>query len=130
MNRLRTIVLGSCLTLIGGFAVAGPRDAHRSPPPEALAACSGLTHGAACTVAFEGKSTGGTCRTFPGSEAAACVPTGRGSPGRGPPPEAFSACENKSVGAACSVPMGDHTADGTCEAGRQDDRVHCRPAHR
>ncbi|MEY2929873.1 MAG: hypothetical protein RL033_622 [Pseudomonadota bacterium] len=45
------------------------------PPQAALAACEGLTAGAACSVQLEDETVGGTCRTGPnGDEPLACMP--------------------------------------------------------
>lgn len=49
---------------------------------------------------------------------------------RGPPPEAFTACEGKAAGDACTVttPHGDELA-GTCATPPEDTRLACRPSH-
>ena len=51
-------------------------------------------------------------------------------PPPGPPPEAIRACAGLPLGAACSVtmPRGDKI-NGSCAAGRNNEPVHCRPAH-
>jgi hypothetical protein len=50
---------------------------------------------------------------------------------RGPPPEAFTACDGKADGDACSVTFHDNTAHaGTCEAPHHESdgkRLACRP---
>jgi hypothetical protein len=43
-----------------------------------------------------------------------------------PPPEAFTACEQKSEGAACTVQFDGHTINGTCSQW-QDQKLFCRP---
>lgn len=49
----------------------------------------------------------------------------------GPPPlpaEAYTACESKSSGDACSVQIRDRTIEGTCTAHPSDQRLFCRPS--
>lgn len=49
---------------------------------------------------------------------------------RGPPPEAFTACEGKAAGDACTVTHDDQTLTGTCvapPADAPDARIACRP---
>jgi len=54
----------------------GPRGGGRQPPPEAVAACAGLSSGSACRFTSpHGNSIAGTCRTPAG--ALACVPDRR-----------------------------------------------------
>ena len=54
----------------------GPRGGGRQPPPEAVAACAGLSSGSACRFTSpHGDSIIGTCRTPAG--ALACVPDRR-----------------------------------------------------
>jgi hypothetical protein len=45
-----------------------------------------------------------------------------------PPEEAFTACQSKSAGDACTAPMRDHTEAGTCTAFPADGRLFCRPS--
>lgn len=48
----------------------------------------------------------------------------------GPPPipeEAFTACQSKSEGAACSVDFRDRAIEGTCARAPSDARLACRP---
>jgi hypothetical protein len=48
-----------------------------------------------------------------------------------PPPlpqEAFTACEGKASGDACSVTFREHTMEGTCTAGPEGGKLHCRPS--
>lgn len=48
-----------------------------------------------------------------------------------PPPlpaEAFTACESKAEGDACSVTMGDRTITGTCATHPKETKLHCRPS--
>ena len=76
-------VSGTCVAGPHGEAAAclPPRPPHGfGPPPEAIAACSGLAAGAACTVAHDGTSMEGTCRSGPPGSPVACAPSG-------PPPE-------------------------------------------
>lgn len=48
-----------------------------------------------------------------------------------PPPlpqEAFTACEGKAEGEACSVTFREHTMEGTCTSGPDGGKLHCRPS--
>lgn len=49
---------------------------------------------------------------------------------RAPPPEAFTACEDKAAGDACTITHDDKTITGTCispPADAPDPRIICRP---
>jgi hypothetical protein len=48
---------------------------------------------------------------------------------RGPPPEAYTACESKAVGDDCTVSLHDVTVDGKCDVFGSDTRLSCRPNH-
>lgn len=52
----------------------GGPGGHHGPPPEALAACSGQSAGASCSVNLHGQATTGTCVAGPNGEALACMP--------------------------------------------------------
>lgn len=53
----------------------GGRPPH-GPPPEAVAACSGLSDSAACSVTLGSRTLQGTCRAAPGPDGGtlACMP--------------------------------------------------------
>jgi hypothetical protein len=57
------------------------------------------------------------------SSALAC-PDGPPGP---PPPEAFTACENKARGDACTVQIHDRTVSGTYDSPPDQSRLACRP---
>jgi len=74
---------GTCRTGPNGEAAACVPDhpGHGfGPPPEAFQACSGLSAGAACSVAHDGTTMEGTCRSGPPGSQLACAPSG-------PPPQ-------------------------------------------
>jgi hypothetical protein len=48
-------------------------------------------------------------------------------PPREPPPEAFSACESKVEGDACTVSLRDRELHGVCATERDGKRLFCRP---
>jgi hypothetical protein len=51
---------------------------------------------------------------------------------RGPPPEAFTACEGKAAGDACTMTHEEQSIAGTCvspPADAPDARILCRPEH-
>ena len=51
-------------------------------------------------------------------------------PGRRKPPQAaFDACATSTLGAPCSVTLGDHSMTGTCEKGPDDEALACRLDH-
>ena len=68
--------------LISHAALAQP-PRHRGPPPEATAACQGLTEGQSCTVTFHDQQHAGTCRTGP-EQQLACFPERMPPPPGGP----------------------------------------------
>ena len=45
-----------------------------------------------------------------------------------PPPEAFTACDGKARGDACTVQIHDHTMNGVCDAPPGESRLACRPS--
>jgi len=56
--------------------------------------------------------------------------TDGGRPRRKPPEAAYTACESKATGDACTITHDDHTITGTCvapPAEAEDTRIHCRP---
>ena len=59
-----------------GSALAQPSDGggHRKPPPEALAACKGLSSGQACTFSGPRGSVTGSCFTPQLDKPSACRP--------------------------------------------------------
>jgi hypothetical protein len=48
-------------------------------------------------------------------------------PPREPPPEAFTACDSKAEGDACTVSLGEHEIHGVCATERSGKRLFCRP---
>ncbi len=104
--------------------------AQPAPPQEALAACAGKTSGTACTVSTPDGDKAGTCHEGPHGEAVACMPKdGPGHHHGPPPPQALSACAQKTEGATCTFTIDSHTVDGTCETGPRGEVAACRPAH-
>lgn len=125
---MRSLVLG--LMTLSGAALAQ----HGGPPQEALAACSGLSAGAACGFTHRGQNLTGTCRAGPNGEAPACMPAhmGRGPGGpRTPPPEALAACASASEGASCTVNFNGQSMTGTCRAppDGSSTTLACAPPH-
>jgi hypothetical protein len=57
------------------YADAEEGAKHRSPPPEAVQACSGLQDGAPCSFTHNGHEISGTCRTGPDGKGPACFPS-------------------------------------------------------
>ena len=99
------------------------------PPPEAFRACEGKTAGSAAQLTGPGGETvTGTCR----SDGERLVLRPDRNPGnsrdgrRGPPPEAYKACEGKTVGSSAQFvdPRGE-TLKGTC--GEEDGKLVLRP---
>ena len=45
-----------------------------------------------------------------------------------PPSEAFTACDGKARGDACTVQVHDHTMNGVCDAPPGESRLACRPS--
>jgi hypothetical protein len=110
----------------GGPGGPGPHG----PPPEALAACTNQTAGAACSFSHHDRSLTGTCKAPPeGSNGAlACAPEGGPRGHHGPPPEALAACASSSAGASCTVTLPDgRTLTGACVAGPNGEALACQP---
>lgn len=109
-----------------GRGPGGGPGGHHQPPQEAITACSGLSSGASCTVAIDGRTLTGTCGAPPDGSTLACRPP-RGEH-RGPPPEALAACSSLSAGASCSVTFDGKALSGTCVAGPNGEALACLPA--
>ena len=140
---LKTVSLSFLLACASSMAFA--QHGHRGgPPQEAIDACSGAAPEQICR--FEGRrgEVNGTCREVRDGSVA-CVPDraseygqrrGRGGDAndagnyqsrhgggrRGPPPEAYTACEGLSEGGACSVETPRGTMNGTCRVPRRGSR--------
>ena len=110
------------------------------PPQQALDACKGETLNATCSFNLpNGANIAGTCITPPNSSQLACAPQGGpatqngqippqdGNVGR-PPRQALAACENQSLGAACSfdLPNGGNIT-GTCITLPKLSQLACAP---
>lgn len=60
---------------VGAQGATGPaRRTPPTPPPEAVAACSGKSVGASCTFQHKGRSETGSCFTPDPAQAVACKP--------------------------------------------------------
>ena len=99
----------------GGSSQSG---SHTGPPAEAYTACTGKSAGNTATfVNPKGETVTGTC-TQDGSQLVLRPDNSKGQANgkrQGPPPEAYKACEGKSVGATAQFvnPRGE-TLIGTC----------------
>ena len=79
---------------------------------------------AACTVASANESNAD-------SSSARAQPLADDGRPHGPPPEAITACNNKTEGATCSVQFRDRTIEGTCKNGPDGNGpLACAPQHR
>ena len=137
------IVLPGIIISINAFeneaSARGSGRRHQGPPPEAYTACEGKNTGdTAEFVNPHGDTVTGTCeqqgarlvlrpdnhRGNSGGNNRFAQNTGRQN--QGPPPEAYTACEDKNVGDTAEFvdPRGD-TVTGTCE--QQGDRLVLRP---
>lgn len=129
---MRHIVQLTILALILGTAgvAFAQRGGHRGPPSEAFEACEDLEAGDACTVDTPHGTVEGTCGTGR-SEELHCIPNDPPPRGdrRGPPPEAFEACEDLEDGDVCTVDTPEGTVEGTCGTGRSEE-LHCIPSDR
>jgi hypothetical protein len=113
---------------LAGSAVADPPTPPRphAPPPEAFQACEGKVTGDPCTVHVHETDVGGTCAAPPGESRLACRPN-HPPPPPPPPPEAFTACEGKASGTACTVHLHEMDVSGTCGTLPGDARLVCVP---
>ena len=117
----------------GGGDESAPQGGPRfGPPPEAYKACEGKIAGS--TAQFtgpDGETVIGTCRIADG-RLVLRPDRPRGNSRdvrRGPPPEAYKACEGKSAGSSAQFasPRGE-TVKGTCE--EEDGKMVLRPDDR
>ena len=120
---LRPFTFLAAATLAVTASAQATSDPPRGPPAEALAACTGLAEGTACSFALDGREWAGKCRSGPNGEAAACLPDHP----PGPPPEALQACSGLSEGAACTVSHGGTSLSGTCRSGPPGSALACAP---
>ena len=112
---------------------------HQGPPPEAYTACEGKNVGdTAEFVSLRGDTVKGTCEQQGdrlvlrpdnprgNSDENDRTSQNTGRQNQGPPPEAYTACEDKNVGDTAEFvgPRGD-TVTGTCK--QQGDRLVLRP---
>lgn len=102
-----------------GGEPAPPGGHHPGPPPEAFKACEGKTAGSTAQfVDPRGETVKGKCEEEDGKMVLRPDrPLGNPRDGRrGPPPEAYQACEGKSVGSVAQFvdPRGE-AVKGTCE---------------
>lgn len=111
MMKLMTMVVGT-MVVVAGCAGSTTEDSTAS-----------LT-----SAVSKNGSSSGTTDTSANAEGER---SGKGDHHRGPPPEAFTACEGKAAGDACSVTTPDgETLAGTCAsppADAPDTRIACRP---
>jgi hypothetical protein len=140
-----TTIFLCLLFLMGGSACADgtdPRGAGGSkirqggpgfgPPPEAYMACEGKSAGTAAQFAGpDGETITGTCR-MDGEKLVLRPDRPRENSRddrRGPPPEAYMACEGKSAGSTAQfVDTRGETLKGTCE--EENGRMVLRPESR
>jgi hypothetical protein len=128
-GRLTMRTLAVALVFVSSAAALAQQGPPRGPPPEALAACSGLSDGAACSFSHGDRNLTGTCRSGPQGSALACAPAGMG-PGshHGPPPESLAACQGQADGASCNFTIEGHALSGTCRTHPQSGTIACAPA--
>lgn len=112
-------ILICLLIIMGGIASAQQGGSNFGPPPEAYAACKAKRAGDSATfVNSKGETITGTCKQE-GNQLVLRPDRSKGQSGgkrRGPPPEAYKACEGKSAGSTSQFvnPRGE-TMTGTCE---------------
>lgn len=74
-----------------------------------------------------GITAGSTCAMLAVVSSLAFAQEPPPGPPREPPPEAFTACESKTAGEACTVSFHDREIHGVCETERDGKRLFCRP---
>ncbi len=142
MNATRKITLTIILATafaIGGFVdiamSQGNGGGRKGPPPEAYTACEGKSAGEAAefTSPFGDAVTGvcvqkGDRLVLRPDRHGGSGESSRGKRRHGPPPEAYTACEDLSAGDAAEFTSrrGD-TVTGVCES--EGDRLVLRPDH-
>lgn len=122
--------LAAAFTLFafGARAEPPPGEPHHQPPKEAYNACASSKAQDKCAVTLDDRTIDGTCAAD-ADAVLFCRPAHPpGGHHRGPPPEAFTACEGKAAAAACTVQHHDQSVNGTCEQGPDGgDKLACRP---
>jgi hypothetical protein len=133
-------LIGSATILVALVLTSQPSQAdenqqssqRRGPPPEAFTACEGKNSGEAAKFQNKrGKTLTGTCEIVGGKFAGELVlrPNNRSDDQkngkrRGPPQEAFTACEGKTVGASSQFESRrGETLKGTCEEAKQNSNL-------
>ncbi len=116
----------------GGAEVTAQGGPRFGPPPEAYKACEGKAEGSTAQfIGSDGETITGTCRMDDGRLVLRPDrPPGNSRDRRsGPPPEAYKACEGKSVGSSAQLvdPRGE-TVNGTCE--EENGKLVLRPDRR
>jgi len=73
---MKKIILIAVAMVTGLFAQQNtPQNGKRTPPPEAISACSGKTVNSSCSITTpEGKTIEGQCRNTPDGQYFACIP--------------------------------------------------------
>jgi hypothetical protein len=129
LRILSSAAVAGALALVALAGTAGADGPPRhGPPPEAFTACENKASGDACSVQLPDRTVSGTCDAPPGESRLACRPSGPPpGPPHGPPPEAFTACESKASGDACSVQLPDRTVNGACGTFPGESRLLCIP---
>ena len=121
-KNIITLLSSLTLLLASQYTLASNAD-RRDPPSEAFTACEGMSTGDSSTFSGRnGESITGTCEE---SRDGSLVLRPDNAPDRrGPPPEAFTACEDMSTGdsSAFSGRNGE-SITGTCEEGRDGSLV-------
>jgi hypothetical protein len=113
----------------GGGELAPQRGPRFGPPSEAFKACEGKAEGSTAQFTSpEGETITGICRIADGRLVLRPDrPRGNSRDGRrGPPPEAYKACEGKNAGSSAQFvnPRGE-AVKGTCE--EEDGKLVLRP---
>ena len=116
----------------GGDEMSPQGGLRHGPPLEAYKACEGKSEGSTAQFSGrDGETVTGTCRMADGKLVLRPDrPRGKSRDDRrGPPPEAYAACEGKSAGSSSQFvnPRGE-TVKGTCE--EEDGKMVLRPDHR
>ena len=118
--KTKKMSLVSALVCIASLSLAFPVFADKGPPPEAYTACADKSIGdSAQFISPNGETVTGTCEQE--GDRIVLRPNDRPKGNdrnrhQGPPPEAYTACDDKNVGdsAQFASPRGE-TVEGTCE---------------
>jgi hypothetical protein len=127
--HIRSITVVAAAILSSALSVRAQPQPPRGPPPESFGACEGKNQSDPCSLQLPDRAIDGSC--VEGSEGKLfcrpnTLPKRTNEHHLMPVPEAFTACDARKPGDACSVELRGETVAGSCMADEQN-RLFCSP---